>query len=429
MHYEKKAISNERTDRIIFIAIFILFSIITLWFFYKQAKHEGDLYPSDMEAYIRTMLGMQTRDDYPYPILFKTAALINKLSPSPQFAMAFTVNLFNCGGIILTKWLLDKQTRAKLLNTFSTFGLFICSMIHGSVFQKLGIPYRYVSTGSPTPWHNHTYIADRPFMLLAFVWTCYTLVSYEKDFSRNTRNEKGFLWKYFLFSAFLFLSTITKPSYTLPALFAAAIVMLFRLFRQRWTNFRQTFILALFYIPTLITLVVQYYVTFTGTNPEGLEKGIGVAFGLVWGYYASNIPLAILLGSAFPIVVLILNWNEIKTNTQYRFSWIIYLVSIIMALVLYEGGSRTYDFNFLWGKNAGMFLTFYTSSIILINKTVNAQEEMRLSSKKCGLLYFQWGVFILHIIMGLWYFGLLCLGKRYDSVVFHQISELIIRMV
>ena len=413
MDYIKKMSKKEKIDKIVFIILLGVISLVTAWFFYKQAKHEGGLYKSDIEAYLCMMLGIETHDDYPYPILFKTAALFYKISPSPQIAMAFTVNLFNFIAMIITKWLLDKQNKARLLNTFVTFGLFFCSMIHGGIFKLMGIPYRYICTGSPTPWHNQTYIADRPFMILAFVWTCYTLDAYEKEFTKGYVKEKGYLHKYILFSIFLLLSTMTKPSYTLPALFAAAIVMLFRLFKSKWSNFRQTFILALFYIPTLIDMVYQYIETFTGTNPEGMEKGIGVDFGLVWSVYTSNIPLAILLGSAFPIVVLVLNWKDVKEDTQFRFSWIFYLVTIVMALALYEGGSRTNDFNFIWGKNAGMFLVFYTSCVILINKTLLLREENMADKKNYGLLYFQWSMFVLHVIMGVWYFGILCTGEYF----------------
>lgn len=413
MNYIKGMRKKEKIDKLVFIVLLSIVSLITAWFFYKQAKHEGGLYKSDIEAYLCMMLGIETHDDYPYPILFKTAAFFYNFSPSPQIAMAFTVNLFNFVAIIITKLILDKQTKARLLNTFATFGLFFCSMIHGNIFKLIGVPYRYISTGSPTPWHNQTYIAGRPFMILAFVWTCYTLDTYEQDFASGAYRKKGFIWKYCIFSIFLLLSTMTKPSYTLPALFAGAFVMLYRLFKMKWSNFKQTFILALFYIPTLIDMLYQYLETFTGTNPEGMQKGIGVSVGLVWSMYTSNIPVAILLGSAFPIVVLIFNWKEMKIDTQYRFSWIFYIITIVMAIVLYEGGSRTPDFNFIWGKNAGMFLTFYTSCVILINKTCSLKEvRENIKLARCKV-YTQWGLFALHVIMGVYYFGILCKGEYY----------------
>lgn len=146
---------------------------------------------------------------------------------------------------------------------------------------------------------------------------------------------------------------MTKPSFTIVLVGTAGLIMLFRLFRSGFRNFVPTLQLGLCFIPTFVDLLYQYKGVFV--PEEGVEGGIGFCFGEVWALYCSNLPLAVCLAVGFPLLVLVLNYKELKENTLYRLSWQIYLMGFAMAFLLYEKGFRMPDFNFSWGYMYGIF--------------------------------------------------------------------------
>lgn len=394
-------------DIVAFIVLFIVASLSSLVLFYRQSIYApGPPWPSDMRPYIDEMLGTNTEYVYPYPILFKFAKLINYFAPTPELAMVIACTLLNALAIVIVKIVLDKYTKARLLSTGCTISLFFVSMIFGGVFEQFGIINRMRGVCTPNPWHNHTYIAARPFMILAFVFGAITLASYEKDFAKGSKLSSKQLINYGLFSLFLLLTTMTKPSYTLVHLGTFGIIMVYRFFKNRCKTFRQTLFLGFCYIPTLADMLYQYSSTFTGVASTGEEQGIGFGLFRVWSYSCKNIPLAIILGLAFPLVVLIFHWKDLKTDNTFRVSWQYLLMSFAMAAILYEKGFREHHGNFFWGYQCGQFIVFMTSVIMIIKDTLKALSE-GASKKEIIILVVEWLLLGIHTIMGLWYFYLL----------------------
>lgn len=172
---------------------------------------------------------------------------------------------------------------------------------------------------------------------------------YEQD---NAHKEYG--RDYILFSVYLLLATMAKPSFTIVLVGAAGILMLWRMFHSKFRNFMPTIWLGVCFLPTFADLLYQFRGVFV--PQEGQEGGIGFTLGHVWLQYCSNLPLAIGLAVGFPILVLLLNYKELCRDSIYRFSWQIYGMSFLMAFCLYEKGFREMDFNFSWGYMYGIFL-------------------------------------------------------------------------
>ena len=394
-------------DYIAFAVLLVLTSVASLVLFYRQAIYApGPPWPSDIKPYIEEMLGTNTKYNFPYPVMFKLGKLINYFAPSPEWAMVIAVTLLNALAIIVVKIVLDKYTGAKLLSTISTTCLFFVSMIYGSVFERFGILNRMRGVCSPNPWHNHTFIAARPFMIVAFIFGVITLAQYEKDFAKGATNSWKQLSLYFIFAISLLLTTMTKPSYTLVHMGTFGLIMIYRLFVAKWKNFRQTILMGLFYIPTIIDLLYQYSSNFTGVASTGEEQGIGIGLFRVWSYSCHNIPLAIILGLFFPIVVLIFNWKSLKEDDIFKTSWLVLLMSFFMAAVFYEKGFREHHGNFFWGYQCGQFIVFMTSVIIILKDTLKLFND-GIRSKKTFVLLIEWCAFGIHTLMGLLYFYLL----------------------
>lgn len=424
---EKQKIERKHLlDGAVFAVLLIAVSAVTLVLFYRQTTGNPEHYHSDMKAYILEMQGLDSGYSFPYPVFFKLSALLN-LFTTPEFAVALATMLLNSLAMIVTKLILNHLTLGELENAVErrqnrlqeagknsivkkwmagvllsilAISLFFISMLYPpSGIYLPGIKFKYLGVFTPNPFHNATYMAARPFAILAFLWYAKLLPVYEKGCVRRK--------DYILFSVFLLLATMTKPSFTIVLVGTAGLIMLYRLFRSKFKNFVPTIQLGLCFIPTFIDLLYQFKGVFV--PEEGAEGGIGFCFGEVWGYYCNNIPLAVCLAVGFPILVLILNYKELKKDSLYRFSWQIYLMSFTMAFFLFEKGFRKPDFNFSWGYMYGIFFCHMGALLVLIKATATGTDN----KKKTFLIALQWLAYLFHLVCGVLYFGVFMSGRMY----------------
>lgn len=403
---------HKAVDYGFFCVIMLGVIAVTFTLFYRQCVESmigSGLYHSDMKAYILEMQGLDSGYSFPYPVLFKLSAFFD-MFVQPQMAVAIATTMLNALAIVITKLALNRLLMAELTEGFNgrgwmagafisvvTVSLFFVSMVTAPFGLYLpGILHRYLGVFTANPFHNATYMAARPFAVLAFLWYVRLLDCYEQP--KNTQKKD-----YVLFSLFLLLATMAKPSFTIVLVGAAGLIMVFRMVRSKFANFKPTVLLGLTFVPTFIDLLYQYKGVFV--PEEGQEGGIGFCFGDIWGLYCDNIPLAIGLAVGFPILVLLLNYKEIKTNTLYRFSWQLYAMSFAMAFLIYEKGFRAPDFNFSWGYMYGIFFAFVGAVVVLIRATAKKKRPI--------LLILQWAAFGWHLLCGLQYFGGIFQGQMY----------------
>lgn len=447
-------ISETPHKNFIDIAVFgflvAIASAVTFRLFYRQCVESmlgTGLYHSDMKAYILEMQGLDSGYSFPYPILFKLAAAIHlvtsSLSTGAELAMALATMLLNSAAMIALKVMLDKHVGPDLRRAMAAgsaklsggrngkewipgvitgivaVSLFFVSMVYPPTGIYLpGIKYKYLGVFTPNPFHNATYMAARPFAILAFFKYGELLPLYEQE---NAWKEHG--RDYLLFSVYLLLATMAKASFTIVLVGAAGILMLWRMFRSKFRNFLPTIRLGICFIPTFVDLLYQFCGVFV--PQEGQEGGIGFTFGHVWMQYCSNIPLAIGLAAGFPILVLLLNYKELRRDSIYRFSWQVYVMSFLMAFCLYEKGFREMDFNFSWGYMYGIFFAFVGALLVLLRATARACEKTaelqagsnpETRSKCCRIrvvIGIQWLAYLWHLICGLYYFYGFLKGAMY----------------
>ena len=422
----ENSISGENRKNFIEIAVFAVLvavaSAVTFWLFYRQCVESllgSGLYHSDMKAYILEMQGLDSGYSFPYPILFKLAAAIHLVTGSLQngaeLAMALATMLLNSASMILLWKMLDRQVGAQLrkampgkewlagvLTGTVAVSLFFVSMVYPPTGIYLpGIKYKYLGVFTPNPFHNATYMAARPFAILVFFKYGELLPVYEQ---KDAWKEHG--REYVLFAVYLLLATMAKPSFTIVLVGAAGILMLWRMFRSRFQNFVPTIWLGVCFLPTFADLLYQFSGVFV--PQEGQEGGIGFTLGHVWLQYCSNLPLAIGLAIGFPLLVLLLNYKELRKDSIYRFSWQVYGMSFLMAFFLYEKGFREMDFNFSWGYMYGIFFAFVGALLVLLRATAAADTK-----RKKGLVGLQWLAYLWHLVCGLYYFWGFLRGAMY----------------
>lgn len=423
---EKK---NKRIDAALFVCLLALVSGVTFILFYRQTMGSPESYHSDMKAYILEMQGLDSGYSFPYPVFFKLGAFLH-LFMGAEPAVALATMLLNSLAIVITKLAFNRLALAKLtaavqerqeerrkagkssllrlwmpgaaLSVLSISLFFISMLYTPSGIYLPGIRFKYLGVFTANPFHNATYMAARPFAILALLWFAKLLPVYEKGIA----SEDG-LWKdYALFSVFLLLATMTKPSFTIVLVGTAGLLMLYRLLRSGFRGLLPAVQLGICFIPTFLDLLYQFRGVFV--PDEGAEGGIGFCFGEVWGYYCGNIPLAMCLAVGFPIVVLVCNYRQLTKNSLYRLCWQLYLMSFAMAFLLYEKGFRKPDFNFSWGYMYGIFFCHMGSLLVLLRATAAKEGK-----KKKLLIGLQWLVYLCHVLCGLLYFKVFMGGGMY----------------
>ncbi len=418
---QKRQKRDKWIDIVIFGVLLAVVTVITFILFYRQTFGSPETgYHSDMKAYILEMQGLDSGYHFPYPIFFKLSALFH-LFTGPEMAVALATTLLNSLSIVIMKLLLNHLTKKTLAASLPkcrwmagaiisvvAVSLFFVSMLYlpFDIFVA-GVYHRYLGVFTSNPFHNATYMAARPFAILAFFWYAKLLENYEQGYGGKWKgSEKGVdMRDYVLFSAFLLLATMTKPSFTIVLVGAAGLIMVYRMVRSRFRNFLPTIQLGLCFIPTFVDLLYQYSGVFVPT--EGEVGGIGFTFGEIWGLYTSNIPLAVCYAVGFPLLVLLFHFKECKKNAIYRFSWQIFGMGFAMAFFLYEKGFREPDFNFSWGYMYGIFFAFVGALLVLLQATASREKKRPL------LLALQWLGYLAHLGCGLYYFWGIFQGQMY----------------
>lgn len=409
----------DTADIVIFLILLLEAGVLFYTLFYRQCVENmlgSGLFPADMKAYILTMQGQESGYSFPYPVLFKLAAFFH-LFLGAEASMALATTVLNLASIVFVKLIFNRYVKEELTRKMggkSVLAGMVISLVSVSVFfvsmlftsplgiYLPGIKYNYLGVFSPNPFHNATYMAARPFAILSFFWLVALFSHYEKDRFKTLRRHSDWV-EYPAFSVFLLLATMAKPSFTLVLVATAGLIMVFRLIKSRFANLEGTILLGLTFLPTFADLLYQYNGVFV--PKEGEVGGIGFCFGTIWKLYCGNLFIAIVLAVGFPLLVLVLNYREIKTNALFRFSWQIYACGLATAFLLYEKGFRAPDFNFSWGYMYGIFFAFIGSLAVLLKKTVKGEKPV--------LLILQWGAFGCHLLCGLYYFFLIFEGRMY----------------
>ena len=400
----------DHTAKIVFAVCLAAYTALMYRLFYLQALHCGirDIYISDIKAYLQTILGLESGYDFPYPVYFAFGKFF-LLFTNVAVAGALAAALLNSLGVAILFYYMRKFLREYAEGTvrekyvgfsalFLSFSMFFVSMLYlpGGLYLP-GMGHKYLGVFTPNPYHNITYMATRPFATLAFFLYVRILDYYE---------ERTDIKEFFLFGASLLLTTMTKPSYTIVLVSAAGLLMVYRLFRGKWKNFKRSFYLGLAFVPTFIDLLYQFGGVFGKNSQAGEEGGIGFGFASVWKMYSGNIPFSVVLALGFPLLVLLFHRKEIKKNTLYRFSWGQLAVSAGEFFLLYEKGYRFADANFSWGYMHGIFFVFVSSLLVLAEDTIKKRGEKYS-------LCLQWLAYGAHLICGAAYFLYVWRGNPY----------------
>ena len=355
---------ERKIDRCFFAVLLLAYSVLLFVLFYRQAIEYKGAYTSDMKAYILETQGLESGYEFPYRFFFWLSR-IWMIAVTPEAAVAVSTMLLNSLSVVLLKFYFDRNLREYARRqmvqwnllwdgavNFLVFALFFVSMYYGPRGEKIfGYDYIYRCNGilTPNPYWNATYLAVRPFTILCFYLTEELLEEYERRIPVK---------KALLLTLFSCLAAFTKPSFHFLLLPVAGLVLLYRLLRSRFANWKNTLLMGCCFLPSGFLLIYEFFGVFTGENALGQETGIGIELGKAWYIHSNRISLSVMLALLFPFCVLALNFRELKHNGAFRLAWQLLAVGFISFLFLYEKGFRLEHLNFSWGYMHGLFFVY-----------------------------------------------------------------------
>jgi len=402
---DKIKIYLKRKDIGLFTILFILYMGVTFLLFHRQSVLYGGKYMSDMVQYVRHMDGESTGLTMPYPIMFWLARFF-ALFVSNKWGIAMAVTVLNGLTPIALYYCYTETSLGKnagnrgYINILLIFSLLFISMLYLPDWFNvtMGGGMKYAGVFSPNPYHNATYLVARPFAVMTFFFYQRIILEYEAKDAWVCKD-------YICFSVFLFLTTLAKPSFTLIMVATAGLMMLFRLLLSKFKGIKSFFQFGIWFIPTFLLMIYQYFVVFTSSNPNVI-RGIDFSPFKLWSYLTDNIPLAVCLAMSFPIAVMIFQFKKLRKRGVFGCAWFLWLVSFCSFAFFQEKGEQFYAANFAWGYMYGLFFIHAVTLYELV-------KETQLKQAKIWALAVQWFFFVLHLICGIDYFLIYMSGESY----------------
>ena len=226
--------------------------------------------------------------------------------------------------------------------------------------------------GSPNIWHNVTLWAVKPFALLGML---YIIKAIKSDRTHD----------YIMGLLFVVISIFAKPSFII--MFLPAL-LLFAWLKKIYTSKFIRFYLILSVISIAI-LLYQYAHTFNTADSH-----IVFDFGGVWSVTSTNIPISILLGLAFPLLLLVIYPESIRDD-YLLLSWLQILIGLCYAMCLAQSGKYYSHGNFMWSYVLAMSL-LYLFSIVKFFQVIHLISPVRR--------YLLLALLAIQTLTGLYYF-------------------------
>jgi len=246
--------------------------------------------------------------------------------------------------ILLKRFLTDwSELQNKKKELFAGIAVLIVLLV-GPIFL-FTIPGRmYFGYIVPNPYHSPTYVLFRPFVLLAFFGMADNL------FAKWSWREA------FIMALALLCGSLAKPNFTLTILPALSLLILF-VYIKKFKKLNWPFLIVPIAITSILVLGSQYIVNYSGDRGDQI---IFAPFSAIL-YLVPNIPsffLFLFLSIAFPLLVSIFYFKQLKSKITFQLAWINFFVSLSYAMLLGEKFNLGSN-NFLWCVMIALFLLFF----------------------------------------------------------------------
>ena len=380
-------------NHILFIGTSLIYAGLT----YALTYHLSSLGTSDFGAHAELVLNLWKGDSFSsffqsvsYPGWHAIFYLLTNAGISHLVSISLATALFNFLTAVVVFYgiyfLLEKRASLGISLLLGTVVLFVTA-----IFLPPYSPEVYSGHGSPTVWHNPTYIAVKAVGLL-------TALIFFSVLKKRTARAQTMV----LIGLLVFASLLLKPSFLqffLPAVFLYLVI---DYCWNRDLRFVRNILLAL--APALLLLGYQFFSTFYSSPALG-DGGIALTFFGHSRQTTAFFPLSVLLLLAFPLFAAVVCRKDIfKKNSPYVPFALMLAVAFCEFSFLIETGARATHGNFAWGY----FLAVFIAWVLLLPLFVKKAFVEKSLGKPVAVL----GVALvaLHFASGIYYYLHLLFG-------------------
>ncbi len=377
----------------LWMGVTILYGVCCLYLYMQQAIQPLDYNNRYFQSDLPYHISMIVDDGWYYSFTAYVYQLLYLLAGGGTWLIALFLALVSLATVFLTEKLLRVLLgRAKCDG--STLGSALLLNLVMPFFLRWAGVYRYVSYQSGNIWHNSTYLCMRLCALAVLL--CYMEIEagYRREIS----------WKkWLLFAVLLVVTTGIKPSFLTVFAPAMALKLLWDLFHK--VPFKQIFIFGCAVLPACGVVLWQNMVLFGEETGQGFALNPWFTFSL----HADRPKAAVLCSIAFPLIVALFSWKELRKDKRYFFAWLVTGIGFLEALLLAETGSRANDGNFVWGYSFGIFYIFIISFV----KWLELWKKPEHSGWAKAMFVIAGLVFGYQLYCGIYFFIRLLCGETY----------------
>lgn len=406
---------NKRNDLLIIFA-----GIVMSYFFYLAVIQSLSETLADYNGHTYVYLPMFTGSTWfdgwkmvPYCMWHLCVLGLNHLLHIPlEDSVAYVSCFFQLFTYLVMYWMLRRflAARGTVLSTTKACAIALGLSISQSLyFHWMDTGDRFLGTFSMNPLHNPTHTCVRPFALLCFCLVCDIWGKQKDDNYRGIffQVERGLKRYYIYLAILLMLSSMAKPVFMEMFVPAVGIVMLAewicRILRKDGSArpyFKHCLWMLLCAAPSLLYILLQFLAYFFWGGSYGADGSFMITRWMeVWSIFSENIILSIALGMAFPLYVMLIDIRYFLRQDMGRLALTGYVIGILEAALLGEGGSKLSHADFIWPMMCGMLLVWMTAILRLLDL-----EETQTGTKGKRLLVgLGWMLFSLHILFGILY--------------------------
>lgn len=236
----------------------------------------------------------------------------------------------------------------------------------------------------PEPYHSPTYTMLKPFALAGFAATASCLAR------RQAVGVAGQV----LFALITIASALSKPSFLICVLPAAAVIMAYRLWRR--LPLSTGALIGALYAPAGAVLAWQFLVTFSGVAGAGemYQSGVSWAPFKFMSHWATHLPAKFAASTVFPLAVTALYWPQARRDPLLQFAWLCFGFGSLYSYAIVETNNWSAG-NFVWSGYITVLTLFVATTIFWLRNAASSEGRWPVArARLCG------AAFGLHVVSG-----------------------------
>ena len=235
----------------------------------------------------------------------------------------------------------------------------------------------------PEPYHSPTFTMLKPFALAGFAATAWFL----------TQRPAAGAGRGMLFALITLAGALTKPSFAICVLPAAALMMAWRLWQRlplsTWA------LIGGLYAPAGAVLAWQFLAAFSGAGGDEMyQDSVSWAPLKFMSHWATGLSVKFAASTLFPLTVAMLYWPTARRDTLLQLAWLCFGFGALYSYAVVETDHWAAG-NFVWSGYISLFTLFVATTIFWLRQAALSDGRWPLTrARVCG------AVLALHVVSG-----------------------------